>query len=196
MQTQKLLKLVREDCKANNIRFFLGRGHYLRLGKMKCNGYFDNAIATLAVASKLPNFPLILVHEYSHMQQWKEDCKEWQAYNNCIHGPLWEFDITPTPSLQKNRDHAADVTMWLERDCEIRSLELLLAYKYKYPETYIQKANAYTIFYLFVAKHSKWYKIGKEPYNLKSVYSKFPTTFDIDPYEVFKECEQYYWACV
>jgi hypothetical protein len=29
-------------------------------------------------------------------------------------------------------------------------------------------------------KNRSWYKIGLEPYNVKSIYTKMPKTFDID----------------
>jgi hypothetical protein len=29
-------------------------------------------------------------------------------------------------------------------------------------------------------KNRTWYKIGFEPYNIKSVYTKMPKTFDVD----------------
>ena len=47
-------------------------------------------------------------------------------------------------------------------------------------DVYTQKSNAYVLSYLWMRQKRKWYKIGFEPYNIESVYTKMPKTFDID----------------
>jgi hypothetical protein len=47
-------------------------------------------------------------------------------------------------------------------------------------EEYIQKSNAYILFYLWMKKNRSWYTIGKEPYNIDEIVSIMPKTFDID----------------
>lgn len=51
---------------------------------------------------------------------------------------------------------------------------------YGYVEEYIQKSNAYILFYRWMHKTRKWYEIGKEPYNIKEIVSQMPTTFNVD----------------
>ncbi len=71
----------------------------------------------------------------------------------------------------------------VEVDCEKRTVEKIKQYGLEFVvgiEEYIQKSNAYVLFYLWMKKNRSWYKIGFEPYNVKSVYSKMPKTFEID----------------
>jgi translation elongation factor EF-1beta len=71
----------------------------------------------------------------------------------------------------------------VEVDCEKRTVEKIKQYGLEFVvsvDEYIQKSNAYVLFYRWMRKNRTWYKIGLEPYNIKSVYTKMPKTFDID----------------
>jgi len=61
---------------------------------------------------------------------------------------------------------------------------------------YIQKANAYTLFYLFVSDERVWYTIGKEPYRLPTVWKQFPKSFDIDLISTYNNLKHLYWRCI
>jgi hypothetical protein len=196
LMINKLLKIIKEELKESKIKLYLGKGKYLKYSPgIKVNGFFDYENSKLAVATKKPNWELTLVHEYSHFKQWKEQCREWQDYVGTppvIDKPVEGFEVDI-----KELNYSAKVTMMMERDCEIRAHNLLK--KFGYPKDklveYIQKANAYALFYLFLAKHRKWYVIGKEPYVLPNVWKKFPKTFSIDLNKTYDKLEYLYFDC-
>ena len=71
----------------------------------------------------------------------------------------------------------------VEVGCEKRTVEKIKKYDLEFvasSDVYTQKSNAYVLSYLWMRQKRKWYKIGFEPYNIESVYTKMPKTFDID----------------
>lgn len=114
----------------------------------------------------------ILIHEYCHYLQWKEDRKYFlKLINNCaivfdwIDGKFFKKDII---------DYAIMGVIELELDCERRSLEQIKKYKLDVDvEDYCKAANSYLLFYNIVRETRKWY--GDTPYTTslnKSMPSK------------------------
>jgi hypothetical protein len=199
----ELVRMARAECKANGIKLYLGKGKSVQYGRgIRVNGFFDFDVKKpkqprLACATGRPNWELVLVHELNHVRQWKEDCKVWKDYcdttGDMIDRAISGRKIDPI-KLKKD----TFITLLMEHDCERRSHSMLK--KLGYPKAklvqYVQKANAYALFYLYVAKHKKWYSIGKEPYNTKKVWSKFPKTFDIDIASTFAQVGHLFDHCV
>ena len=195
---RKLVDFIEQTCEEHGIEIKLSKGKYVLCNKIKCNGYFDYEAEKLAVATNIKSWELILVHEFSHFMQWLEDCKEWRAYiRDQKAGEVVEPALAGKSVDTKKLRGQLRTTMMMERDCERRSVELLQ--QFHYPEDkvrqYIQKANAYTIFYLHIEKTRKWYKVGSEPYNKAVVWKNFPETFDIDVAEVYKHLGDLYEHC-
>ena len=199
MNTKKLLADVRRECKAHDIKLYLGKGRFIKYGKMKVNGLFDidTEIPKLSVATGQKNWQLILSHEFSHFQQWVDKCEWWKAYETC---DTWIIDnaVSGKRVNEKELVKSAKIIMMMERDCEMRSHKLLKSLGYPKEKLcqYVQKANAYYMFYMYIAKHKKWYTIGKEPYNIQSLWKQFPMTFDFDIEKEFKDLEYLYDICV
>ena len=196
----ELVNIVRSECKANGVNLYLGSGKSVQYNRsVRVNGFFDfdTKIPKLACATGRPNWELVLVHELNHMLQWKEDCKVWRNYCATT-GNMIERAISGKSTDSNKLKKDSMITLLMEHDCERRSHAMLK--KLGYPKTklteYVQKANAYSLFYLYVAKHKKWYSIGKEPYNLKIVWSKFPKTFDIDIFSTFNNLGHLFEYCV
>jgi hypothetical protein len=199
---QKLVKIARKECKESNVKLYLGKRKAVRCIKILVNGFFDATpddedIPVLACATGRPNWELVLVHELSHLRQWRENCKLWAEYEK-IPGNLIDHAISGKNISQRSLEKHIRTAMLLERDCEYRSYDTLkeLGYPKNKLQDYVQKANAYTIFYLAILKWRKWYQIGKEPYNIKAIWSKFPTTFDIDVYATFDDLSHLYEQCI
>lgn len=199
---KKLLKLTRSDCKKHNIRLYLGKGRSVRyFGITRVNGFFDFDCAPkrpkLACAIGKKNWELTLVHERSHLHQWLENCPAWAAYvHTCT--SIIERSMSGEAVDQELLTRDARITMTMERDCEMRSHQALkeLGYSKIKLDEYVQKANAYTMFYLYIAKHRKWYKIGSEPYTLRKVWSRFPKRFNVNIDSTFARLEHLYDFCV
>jgi len=194
---ERLLKLVKSECKKHKVKLIIAKGPHGIDAGILVNGYFDPDAPSLLVATGKPvgKWMLTLAHEYCHMTQWVENCPAWQAdrkVTDCVFN-----DWVAKPKLTKRRaKQVATVVMRTELDCERRAAKLLARLGYDKVDEYIQKANAYTMFYWYVAKHRKWYKLRKEPYHMKKVWSNFPTTFEFNRTQAFKRLEHLYDFCV
>lgn len=201
---KQLLKMTRAECKNNKVKLYLGRGKSVRYSpKILTNGYFspdpdyDDENPKLYCAIGKPNWELTLVHELNHMRQWIDNCSEWKAYVK-VNGNVINEALSGKKINNKRFTKNIIVTLLMERDCEKRSYATLK--ELKYPQNkldeYVQKANAYTIFYLDMLHNRKWYVIGQEPYNLKNVWGKFPKTFDVNIDLVYAKVGHLYKNCV
>jgi hypothetical protein len=153
-------------------------------GGFICNGYFDGDTRTLACAlgKDVSQWLIILLHESCHMDQWIESVPAWTENESGMENiDKWlAGDDDVDMSLI---DKEIRLSMNCEIDCERRTVEKIKKYGLDSIiniDEYIQKSNAYVLFYLWMRKNRSWYKIGKEPYNQPPVVSIMPKTFDID----------------
>lgn len=199
MNTKKLIKEVETECAKFGVRFRIGNGSYVCASpSVRCNGYFSTSTDELVVARKIKNFSWTLAHEYCHFQQWSTNSKIWKKYENSDAWWLINDALQKKQVEQRKLEKSSRLLMTVERDCERRAVELLKRYN-ETPaniDKYIQKANAYTLFYLHIAENKKWYKIGKEPYNVKKVWQHFPKSLDIDVEECYKNNKHLFKFCV
>ena len=171
--------------KENNIKLVLSpeKGVKFSEGGILCNGYFDDITSTLACAlgKDVSQWLVILLHESCHMDQWVEKVTEWTENAGMDNIEKW---LNGDDSVNmKNIDNEIRTSIIVEVDCEKRTVEKIKKYGLDSIiniDEYIQKSNAYVLFYLWMRKNRKWYTIGKEPYNIPDVVNVMPKTFDID----------------
>ena len=171
--------------KENNIKLVLSpeKGVKFSEGGILCNGYFDDITSTLACAlgKDVSQWLVILLHESCHMDQWVEKVPEWTENVGMDNIEKW---LNGDDSVNMNNiDNEIRTSIIVEVDCEKRTVEKIKKYGLDSIiniDEYIQKSNAYVLFYLWMRKNRKWYEIGKEPYNITDVVSVMPNTFDID----------------
>ena len=115
----------------------------------------------------------LLVHEFSHMQQWIENSKVWSygKYLDDVDRWLVGDDV-------KDIDEKINKIQLLELDCERRAVKYIL--KYSLPinlKIYCQKANAYLFFYTWMRETRTWSREGNSSYADKNIElrSKCPT---------------------
>lgn len=127
-----------------------------------CGGWFDYEEREVTAAMQNPMGFEILVHEYNHYRQWKDDNEWFKARNENV---CKVFDwIGGRIYTKKTLRKAFEETVMLELDCERRSIATIE--KYDLPvdvDKYIRAANAYLLFYQYVHQKRKWCK--KSPYN-------------------------------
>lgn len=159
----------------------LSKASFVKIDGIKSNGYFYDAERTLAVATgkSFDKWFPTLVHEFCHFNQWRSRSSIWHKDTYGINDKSGVVDdyINRKKVNKRTLKKAIRWCIAVEFDCEKRAVKHID--KFNLPldkETYIQKALAYVLFYHYVEKHRKWYKIGKEPYKLKSVWSKMPKT--------------------
>lgn len=196
------VKMVRAETKLNGIKTILRNKRHIKCyagKKTEClvNGYFcdDEMVLKCAVGQPINAWFPILVHEYAHFTQWKDQCDIWQNYGKyCQKYEEWfngykEFE-------QDEVNEIVRAVREVERDCEERVIKLIKYHNLPInPHKYAKNANAYVAFYNVVAKHRTWYNIGKEPYNVRKVLNVMPTymfdDFDDLPKDVIPTIEKY-----
>ena len=115
------------------------------------------------------------------MDQWVEKVPEWTENVGMDNIEKW-LNGDDTVNMN-NIDNEIRTSIIVEVDCEKRTVEKIKKYGLDSIiniDEYIQKSNAYVLFYLWMRKNRKWYTIGKEPYNIPDVVNIMPKTFDID----------------
>ena len=186
------IKFVKTQCRYFGVNLYMSKGSYVKYGSsIKCNGFFRMPPnPKLAIATGRPKnewFP-IFIHEFAHMLQWCEQDGEW--LNNYF-GTKEACDILDEWMAgnrkvnKKLLDEATIKCIDVELGAEKRVIDLIEDFSLDIDkEVYCQRANSYVLFYHMVKETGKWYTIGKEPYNIKELWSHFPKDFDYNQYEL------------
>lgn len=165
---------VKRKCKANGVELVLSPSKNVVITdtfSTDCSGYFDEVDKTLVVACGKPfeQWIEILIHEYSHMEQWLTDERYEKWGNGCLQLWDWLDKSLMLNNLQLNK--VLDSMIELEGDCERRSLENIR--KWKLP---INKAN-----------YSRKANLYLYSYRMMPIIKKFPTGI-YDHKELVKMC--------
>lgn len=181
--THQFIKFVRQECKTHGIKFLLKRSKYVIVSKtIKCSGWFDAEAKELVVAGKSRNWLATLVHEYAHLTQWVDQCKEWRAAEGIENIDDWlngKKIKNPKRALAKTRD--------LELDNEKRSVKLIKDWELPIDiKDYTQRANAYVQFYNYMFYTRRWCTPKNSPYRNPKIYKYMPTVFNMN-YKVLSE---------
>lgn len=164
-----------------------------------CSGYFNSEPLEFAVAIGKPyeSWLKVLLHEFSHFEQWQEDPQGFNLMNRDIETLFsWldgKVELTDD-ELSSYRDSAIKI----EYDCERRSIEKLYQHGFYTiidPEVYGRMANSYFNFYHYVVENRVWYKAGCEPYTIPEVWNSFPSELTVFP-ELTDEHRELFSRCV
>lgn len=170
------LRHVKEVCKENDVRFYQGRGKFIKLSdSIKCAGYFDHTNKVLAYASKHPFALGILVHESCHLDQWLENPKFFKEFDKCVVIDEW---LSGKEVSSKRLDDAIKMAMELELDCEKRSVKKIKKFNLPLdPKVYTRRANVYIYFYLWLRKTRRWSSPSNSPYQIAEIVNSVPSRF-------------------
>jgi len=181
MNEAEFEKFVKSECKKHGIKILLSNSKKIYWDdekKNECSGYFDEANLTLACAKKNSHYFTVLIHEYCHMTQYLDNCKEWSDSNkHNSHGVMEEWLLGVD---HDNIEFYLGLCRDVELDNEKRAVKLIK--KLELPvdiNLYIQKSNAYVQFYNYLLYSRKWCTTDTSPYSLSSIYSKMPTKFNM-----------------
>lgn len=143
------------------------------------SGYFDDHSRVLAVAGRFPDWIGTLLHEYSHLTQWAEDCDIWRACRQAEK----TADIGEWLNGKSQRGIAKliEVTRDLEADNERRTVRLIRELDAPVDiEEYSRRANGYIHFHNVMAETRKWYRPDRRPYYTPEVSALCNPTIDSD----------------
>lgn len=182
MNTRELLKFIKNDAKEYRIKLFFGKCKNVKIPRsnIRSSGFFSEVDRLLAVATGVPEnvWIPILLHEYCHMQQSKEQLDIWKNDRS------EDLDYWLDGKVEKTTQEIEDMvfsTLNIELDCEKRVIEFIKRHNIDIDvEVYAKKSNAYVYFYHIIKNHRKWYNTDRKPYNIEAVWSKMPSHFEND----------------
>lgn len=198
MQFEEVKAIIKDECDKHGVEFFHSEEPtVLYRDGVESNGFFTedggDGKPKLAVGTN-SNTLETMVHEYCHMQQYLEDAEVWQNIHGREHIWRWIEGLEEFP--EEVLDESFKAFYLIEVDCEQRSIQKHREWNTGInEEEYIQKANAYTMFYFFMREHRVWYRAGQEPYTIEEVWRNMPKTFTfdrvscyLDVYHLFEQC--------
>ena len=151
----KVFDIIKEDIESLDGRIILLKGNYCG-GKSKCSGLFymdsnDNPIIKVAKGTLLEEEWFgVLIHEYCHFIQWRDDSKLWN--NFCDHDVTYAQIISKPQKYKKELEALIE----LEMDCEKCATAIIKNNKLFDYKEYAQSANAIIYKYAFLYNYNKW----------------------------------------
>jgi hypothetical protein len=184
---------VQFQCDHYGVKCDLRNTKFVKTGNIRCAGWFSEGGDTpvLVTAMNRDDALEILAHEYCHLTQYAEA------------KPLWDDTSTSIDHLDKwlAGEYCEDITthiqnaIKLELDNEKRTVALIK--KWNLPidvPSYIQRANAYLQFYLWLGHSRKWSSPNNSPYKNPRIVAAMKPTFRMNYrvltpklYTLFKE---------
>jgi hypothetical protein len=151
----EVFSIIKEDVESLDGKIVLLKGQYCG-GKNKCSGLFylnfkDEPIIKVAKGNLLEEEWFgILIHEYCHFLQWRDDLKAWN--NFC------DYDATYSQIILKPEKYKKELIALinLEINCEKCAAKIIKNNKLFDHQKYIQSANAIIYKYAFLYKYGKW----------------------------------------
>jgi len=155
LNNSEVLNIIEEDLKDLDGKVVFVKGRYCG-GKSKCSGLFymdgnDNPIIKVAKGVlKEEEWFGVLIHEYAHFIQWRDDTKIWNNY--C------DYDITYSQILLKPEKYKKELLalMNLELDCEKRAFKIIKNNNLFDYKEYAQNANSILYKYAFLYNYNNW----------------------------------------
>jgi hypothetical protein len=160
-----LYKVIRHDIKSYDGRIIMCKGEYCG-GNDRCYGLFElnnkeQPIIKVAIGTKSPEQWFgILVHEYCHFLQWKEQSELWTDFEDC------SFNIDEIIKNPKKYKKQLLLLIRLEADCERRAIKLIKNYHIPFDiDSYVKEANCILYKYAMLYTNSFWPKNTQEVKN-------------------------------
>ena len=187
------IEFVKQECKRVGIKCDLRPTKYVRMGNIRCSGYFDSDGKMLVCSMNRPDSLGILVHEYCHLTQWEDGIPLWKASDSS----LTKVDEWLGGKRVHNIKRHLAASRDLELDNEKRSVRMIRKWKLSIDVAdYIKKANAYVHFYNWMYYTRKWSSPKNSPYTNPIVQGVMSTRFnmkysELSPrvYNAFKEAK-------
>lgn len=171
----RFLRDLRKKCLANKVKLRFVRAKTVDNNGYRCRGYCGED--EIAIARRNPNWLGVVVHESCHLDQCLEGSRLWTEDDRYGNGVLEKYlSGKAVESLRK----AINTIIRLELDCERRAIKKIVQYDLPINTiTYIQKANAYLLYYNYVYEVCEW---RPGVYDKPEIYQKMPSCFMKEEY--------------
>jgi hypothetical protein len=169
MTQEQFIKYIRPQLESKGIEFkMLNRKNTVD----KEGGYFSESLKELVVAMKHEEAFALLIHEFSHFEQWVNKPSFWAKLTEG-HSRFFNWLDTLNPVTRKIIKYKEDA-IELEHNCEVGAIKLIDELGLDIDKKrYIQKSNAYLLSYHLIATYHKWPAGKVYP---DEISSKMPTT--------------------
>ncbi|VVC05102.1 Uncharacterised protein [uncultured archaeon] len=191
---EKILATANGECSKNGVKLYFGTGKWIEESAgLYCRGFFNPFLPKLAVATGNKEWELILAHELNHLRQWSEKSWAWKNYERS-EGISSDVIVHEKKVPYNKFLQSVWTTLKLEKDCEDRTSKMLksMGYSQRKLGEYIQKANAYVLYYLEFLKTRNWCESSNVPFENPKVWKYFPKNFDYDIPKTFNRLEHLY----
>lgn len=185
---RKFIQYVKEQCAEYGIKCIIRHVKYVKLsGNIQCGGWFDETKKELVCASNRPDFLQILVHEFSHLTQWVDQCEAWKkGVEGIAYVDEW-LSGKNVPNIRKHLSYSRD----LELDNEKRTVKHIKKFGLSINvDDYIRRANAYIQFYNHIYYTRKWATHKNSPYKNPRIIAAMPKTFHMNYKKMSRKVEK------
>jgi hypothetical protein len=188
-EVEAFTRFILDDAKASGVTVNVSPDTglpYPNAQALACSGYFCAHPGTtpslgVAVGGPWEDAFSVLVHEYAHLTQWRDQCPEWthlfdeQGVEAADHIDRWLAGETYEPDTLKAWFRYARA---IEMDAEKRVLAMIEAHHLPLdPAGYAQRANAYVLYYHQVEATRHWRTADElPPYRHPQVWPAAATT--------------------
>lgn len=186
------LNQLKKDCKSNGIGLFLYNQKFVMDNGDKFGGWFDPDKKELhcAFPNKLQKkYVELLIHESCHMDQFLGKYPKWtieQDFNSL--GIFWEW--LKDGKATHISGHLKNIQL-MEAECEQLAIQKIIDLDLGLNiEQYIQKANAYLLFYTVLKETKKW--CDYPPYKFKEIWQQMPKDKILQKFNISEELKQLY----
>jgi len=182
------IAFVKAECRKEGVKCDLRNTYYVKVSdSIQASGYFDESVPILVCSMNRKDSIEILVHEYGHLTQWRENIPLWKKANDAnlaIDEWLGGKNIR---NIEKHIANARD----LELDNEKRSAKLIKEFELPINvENYIKKANSYIHFYNYLLISRKWSNSKNSPYSNKRIMEIMSPKFNMGYKKLSKKIEK------
>ena len=123
--SHKFFKHVKHECRRYNVKFILINKNEIKLDNLTCDAYFSVNPLELVLATRLLNSEFFsnLVHEFSHLEQWRDDSPYYINYNGMDTWTIINKWVQGYNYTKKTIKGAFNIYIDGEIDCERRAIE-------------------------------------------------------------------------
>lgn len=182
------IAFVKAECRKEGVKCDLRNTTYVKISNsIKASGYFDDTVPTLVCSMNRKDSIEILVHEYCHLTQWRENIPLWKAATPSIPAIDEWLSGKEVKGIEKHIANARD----LELDNEKRSVKIIKEFELPVNiENYTRKANSYVHFYNYMLISRRWCTPAVSPYTNKALIEAMSPKFNMNYKKLSKKLEK------
>lgn len=186
--TKYFIAFVKAECRKEGVKCDLRKTSYVKISEsIKASGYFDESVPILVCSMNRKDSVEILVHEYCHLTQWRENIPLWKAATPSIPAIDEWLSGKEIKNIEKHIANARD----LELDNEKRAVKIIKEFELPVNvENYIRKANSYVHFYNYMLISRRWCTPTISPYTNKVLIEAMSPKFNMNYKKLPKKIEK------